>query len=147
MTTNEILKQIQFHPIICEIGFGLHLSIPFYHLADNNLFVRFYLYRQTKDENRIYAYRPSYVLEFVYPFRHLCKFENLVLTGRSDVDERVFSFSHRDYHEKYKPALQQYKQMSDDLLNAYALKNLDNAQIEECQGFLRDSFAQINFDK
>lgn len=86
MNTEDMMKQISVHPINCELGVEMALGFPFYRMFPNGFHVIFYPHIERIGDNVSAFHSPAYRLEFVYPFRHLCRFDNLVLCGIADAD-------------------------------------------------------------
>lgn len=132
MNTDQMLKQLRNHPVMCEVGMEMMMGFPFFAVRINKLYVRFLLHREQKDGQRTFFFKPAYRVEFVYPFRHLSRFDNLVLEGSAKAGMPAFCEEGEAFNSKYTCAAAKIQLLSDLVLSETAQNGrpTDNTMME-----------------
>ena len=79
MNIKEILAKIQRHPVVySEMGMEMQLGIPYLEEENEKLFISFRPHREVIENNQILFYPALYEIEFIYPFKHITFFQNLL---------------------------------------------------------------------
>ncbi len=120
MNTDQMLKQLRNHPVMCEVGIEMVMGFPFFEVRHNKLYASFRPHREQKDGNRTIFFKPAYRIEFVYPFRHLCRFDNLVLEGSAKAGMPAICEEREMFDLEYARVASEIQRLSDLLLNETA---------------------------
>lgn len=127
MNTDQMKKQLHVHPVMCEIGMEMVMGFPFFEVRCNTLYVHFFLHREQKSGNRTTFFKPAYRVEFVFPFRHLCRFDNLVLEGEVEAGMPACCAEGVAFDQEYACAAAEIHRLCDLLLKETVLNGCPTA--------------------
>ena len=147
MNTSKMFEQLQKHPVCCEIGIELQWGMPSYRVVRGKLHACFSLHRHKVNDGNVCIFQPVYQVDFVYPFRHLSRFENLCLQGNDSAGRIACRMSEREYCLKFQPAMERLRHKSDELLEAYEDSGADIQQVEEYQQMLLTEMKSFGMEK
>ena len=116
MNTDQMKKQLRIHPVMCEVGMEMMMGFPFFEVRCNTLYVYFLLHREQKHGNLTTFFKPAYRVEFVFPFRHLCRFDNLVLEGDVEAGTPACCVEDAGFDQEYSRASAEIHRLCDLLL-------------------------------
>lgn len=128
MNTDQMMNRLRSHPVMCEIGMELAMGFPVYRVRSGVLRAVFLPHRQQWSGDRAEFFRPAYRVEFAFPFRHLCRFENLVLAGAAGAGEAVFRRDAAVFRGEYGRAAAEIHALSDRILEEASLKGAPCAE-------------------
>ncbi len=129
MNTDQMLQQLRAHPVMCEVGMEMALGFPFFDVRCNRLHVHFFPHCEKKSGNSTTFFKPAYRIEFVYPFRHLCRFDNLALEGEANAGMPVFSKADAGFAREYAGAAAGICRISDLILGEAGLNGCPTAAL------------------
>lgn len=128
MNTDQMMKLLGNHPIMGEIGMEMVMGFPFFEVCSNTLHVYFLLHREHLSGERIAFFRPAYRMEFVFPFRHLCRFDNLVLEGVASAGLLAHCEEGAEFKHKYESIALEVHRHSDRILQEAAMNGCPTAE-------------------
>lgn len=101
MNVDQMINRLYTHPIMQEVGMEMALGFPFFTIQKGTLHVHFFLHQEHVSADCVTFFKPAYRLEFVFPFRHLCRFDNFVLEGLPDAGTLVKSQFGTQFQQQY----------------------------------------------
>ena len=116
MNTAAMMERLRAHPVSRELGVEMCLGFPFYEIRANALHARFWAHRERVSEGGASFFRPAYRLDFAFPFRHLCHFENLVLEGVPDAGMPAHRTEDGSFLKRYAEVSSELAGLSDRIL-------------------------------
>lgn len=120
MNTDQMVKQMRAHPVMCEVGMEMAMGFPFFEVRRHALYARFLLHREQKSADRTTFFRPAYRVEFLFPFRHLSRFDNLVLEGEEEAGLPARCAEGAAFEQEYARAAAEIHRLSDQILQEAA---------------------------
>ncbi|MBR4039924.1 MAG: hypothetical protein IKJ11_07485 [Clostridia bacterium] len=120
MNTELMMKRLRDHPVMREVGMEMTMGFPFYSVRANTLHVRFLLHREHFSAESAVFCKPAYRVEFVFPFRHLCRFDNLVLQDAPGAGMPAHDAQGTAFMQEYARMATQVRMHSDRLLQEAA---------------------------
>ena len=90
MDAKSVVKRIARHSVVhSQIGMQMQLGLPFLEIKKGKLCMCFKPHKEVYKDGYIEFYPQQYILEFVYPFEEVIKFENLLYESEIDVSTPV----------------------------------------------------------
>ena len=92
MNSENIVKELMNHPVIrTELPMQMLLGLPYLEKKEGRLCMSFRPHREEYQDGRVAYYAPQFELTFVYPFKRLVCFRNLMFEREINITEPVCS--------------------------------------------------------
>ena len=90
--TENMVKELMNHPVIrAELPMQMLLGLPYLEKKDGRLCMSFKPHREEYQDGKVIYYPQQFELSFVYPFKRLVCFRNLMFERKIDITEPVCS--------------------------------------------------------
>lgn len=90
MNTDKLLRKMSKHPLIrSDISLQVQFGLPLLEKRNECLCMSFKPHKEILENGKLFVYPQQYEVEFIYPFNHIIKFNNLIYYQKIDLSKPI----------------------------------------------------------